>query len=52
MGKIAYPEARRAGRPGFHYSPYEPYELLDTQDIEPGGLAKDPGNGKIFRIPK
>ena len=51
-GKIAYPEAKPSKRKGFHYSPYEPYELLDTQDIKPGGLARDPGNGKIFRIPK
>ena len=51
-GKFGYPEAKRSNRPGFHYSPFAPYELLDTQGIEPGGLAKDPGNGKIFRIPK
>ena len=51
-GKVEYPTAKRSSRPGFHYSPYEPYELLDTQGIEPGGLARDPGNGKIFRIPK
>ena len=51
-GKVAYPEAKRSNRPGYHYSPFEPFELLDTRDIEPGGLAKDPGNGKIFRIPK
>lgn len=51
-GKIAYPEAKRSTRPGFHYSPFEPFELLDTRGIEAGALAKDPGNGKIFRIPK
>ncbi|MGI9241470.1 MAG: hypothetical protein ACR2RV_11760, partial [Verrucomicrobiales bacterium] len=52
VGKRVYPEAKRSNRPGFHYSPYAPYELLDTQGIEPGGLAKDPGNGNIFRLPK
>ncbi len=52
VGRVEYPEAKRSNRPGFHYSPYAPYELLDTQGIEPGGLAKDPGNGNIFRLPK
>jgi hypothetical protein len=52
VGKIVYPEAKRSKRPGFHFSPYEPYELLDTRGIDTGELAKDPGNGKIFRIPK
>lgn len=47
-----YPLARPSDRSGFHYSPYPPFELLDTQDVEPGGLARDPGTGKIFRLPK
>ncbi|MFT4547597.1 MAG: hypothetical protein ACI8XO_001458 [Verrucomicrobiales bacterium] len=52
VGKIHYPDAKRSNRPGFHYSPFPPYELLDTQGIGPGELAKDPGNSKIFRVPK
>ena len=52
VGKVEYPLAKPSDRPGFHYSPYEPFELLDTQGIAPGELARDPGNGKIFRIPK
>ena len=52
IGKVEYPEAKRSDRAGFHYSPYAPYELLDTRGIEPGALAKDPGNGNIFRLPK
>ena len=52
VGKIEYPEAKRSNKPGYHYSPYAPYELLDTRGIEPGGLARDPGNGDIFRLPK
>jgi len=47
-----YPSARPSDRAGFHYSPYPPFELLDTQDVEPGGLARDPGTGKIFRVPQ
>jgi hypothetical protein len=32
-------------------SPYAPYNVIDVQGFRSGQLAKDPSNGKIFRVP-
>ena len=32
-------------------SPYSPYNVIDVKGFRSGQLAKDPSNGKIFRIP-
>jgi hypothetical protein len=41
-------KAKTAGRVK---SPYPPYTELDVSGLNPGSLAKDPTNGKVFRIP-
>ncbi|MEN3944191.1 hypothetical protein WJU23_23010 [Prosthecobacter sp. SYSU 5D2] len=38
-------------RPGFVKSPYPPYAVLNVEGLPSGSLAKDPVNGKIFRVP-
>jgi hypothetical protein len=43
--------ATRAKTPGRVKSPYPPYTELDVSGLNPGSLAKDPTNGKVFRIP-
>jgi hypothetical protein len=49
--KKQYPTAQRGSKPGEVVSPYAPYKTLDIGDIKPGGLAKDPETGEIFRVP-
>lgn len=48
-----YPTARRTENPDQVISPYEPFNVIDISNprIEPGKLARDPSNGKIFRVP-
>jgi hypothetical protein len=49
-----YPTATRTANPDQVISPYEPYNVIDITGpprIEPGKLARDPSNGKIFRVP-
>ena len=46
-----YPVAERTDNPGRVISPYSPYNVIDVEGFRSGQLAKDPSNGKIFRIP-
>lgn len=46
-----YPFAERTDSPDRVISPYSPYNVIDVEGFRSGQLAKDPSNGKIFRIP-
>lgn len=46
-----YPEAKRTANPNQVISPYAPYNVIDVEGFKSGALAKDPSNGKIFRVP-
>lgn len=46
-----YPTAERTDDPNRVLSPYAPYNVIDVEDFRSGQLAKDPSNGKIFRVP-
>ncbi|MCW1923598.1 hypothetical protein OKA05_13620 [Luteolibacter arcticus] len=46
-----YPDARRTANPNQVISPYAPYNVIDVEGFRSGALAKDPSNGKIFRVP-
>ena len=46
-----YPPAERTNNPDQVLSPYAPYNVIDVEGFRPGQLAKDPSNGKIFRVP-
>ena len=47
-----YPYAERTGSPNRVVSPYGPnYNVIDVTGFRSGQLAKDPSNGKIFRVP-
>jgi hypothetical protein len=46
-----YPFARRAGTPGYVYSPYPPHNIIDVRGVPPGELVRDPSTGGIFRKP-
>ncbi|QTN31341.1 hypothetical protein HZ994_03015 [Akkermansiaceae bacterium] len=46
-----YPSAERTDNPNQVISPYAPYNVIDVEGFRSGQLAKDPSNGKIFRIP-
>lgn len=46
-----YPMAERTDNPNRVLSPYKPYNVIDVEGFRSGQLAKDPSNGKIFRIP-
>ncbi len=46
-----YPVATPTTRPDQVLSPYAPYNVIDVEGFKTGQLAKDPSNGKIFRIP-
>lgn len=46
-----YPVAERTNNPNRVLSPYAPYNVIDVEGFRSGQLAKDPSNGKIFRIP-
>lgn len=45
------PTATRADKPGRVKSPFAPYNELDVSGMQSGSLAKDPSNGKVFRVP-
>ena len=46
-----YPTAERTNNPNQVLSPYAPYNVIDVEGFRSGQLAKDPSNGKIFRVP-
>ncbi len=46
-----YPYARPTDRPGFVISPYSPYYQIDTRDIPPGSLVRDPSCNRLFIKP-
>ncbi|RYD61504.1 MAG: hypothetical protein EOP83_16860 [Verrucomicrobiaceae bacterium] len=46
-----YPDAKRTSNPNQVISPYAPYNVIDVEGFKNGALAKDPSNGKIFRVP-
>lgn len=46
-----YPVAERTDSRNQVISPYAPYNVIDVEGFRSGQLAKDPSNGKIFRIP-
>ena len=46
-----YPMAERTANPNQVLSPYPPYNVIDVEGFRTGQLAKDPSNGKIFRVP-
>jgi len=46
-----YPVAERTNKPDQVLSPYAPYNVIDVAGFKSGQLAKDPSNGKIFRVP-
>ncbi len=43
--------AKRTDNPDRVISPYLPYNVIDVEGFRSGQLARDPSNGKIFRIP-
>jgi hypothetical protein len=47
----SYPDAKRTANPNQVISPYAPYNVIDVEGFKSGALAKDPSNGKIFRVP-
>ena len=49
--KQTYPSAERTDNPNQVISPYAPYNVIDVEGFRAGQLAKDPSNGKIFRVP-
>lgn len=50
-GRKEYPVAERTNKPDQVLSPYAPYNVIDVAGFKSGQLAKDPSNGKIFRVP-
>lgn len=50
-GRPTYPTAERTDNPNRVLSPYSPYNVIDVTGFKSGQLAKDPSNGKIFRVP-
>jgi len=47
-----YPYAKRTSNPNHVISPYGPeYIVVEVSGFKPGQLARDPSNGKIFRVP-
>lgn len=47
----SYPTAERTANPNQVISPYKPFNVIDVEGFRSGQLAKDPSNGKIFRVP-
>jgi hypothetical protein len=45
------PTGTKTDSPDFVRSPYPPHTKLDVKGMRPGSLAKDPTNGKVFRVP-
>ena len=46
-----HPVAQRTANPNHVISPYSPFNVINVEGFRSGQLAKDPSNGKIFRIP-
>lgn len=46
-----YPVAQATANPNHVISPYSPFNVINVEGFRSGQLAKDPSNGKIFRIP-
>lgn len=46
-----YPVAQRTSDPNEVLSPYPPHGRINVEGFQPGDLARDPTNQKIFRIP-
>ena len=46
-----HPVAKATANPDQVLSPYPPYNVIDVAGFKSGQLARDPSNGKIFRIP-
>jgi len=46
-----YPVAQKTANPNQVLSPYAPYNVIDVEGFRSGQLARDPSNGKIFRVP-
>jgi len=46
-----YPYAERTSNSNRVISPYSPYNVISVEGFRSGQLAKDPSNGKIFRVP-
>lgn len=46
-----HPVAKTTANPDQVLSPYPPYNVIDVSGFKSGQLARDPSNGKIFRIP-
>jgi hypothetical protein len=45
------PTGTKTDSPDFVRSPFPPHNKLDVKGMRPGSLAKDPTNGKVFRVP-
>ncbi|QIF05617.1 hypothetical protein [Roseimicrobium sp. ORNL1] len=45
------PTGTKTDSPDFVRSPFPPHNKLDVTGMKPGALAKDPSNGKVFRVP-
>lgn len=45
------PVGTKTDSPNFVRSPFPPHNKLDITGMKPGALAKDPTNGKVFRVP-
>ncbi|MEP4078093.1 hypothetical protein [Haloferula sp.] len=50
-GSATYPAARKTDNPNIVESPYSPNHKVNVRGFSSGQLARDPQNGKIFRIP-
>ena len=46
-----YPVARWTGTPGYVYSPYRPYNVIDVRGVPRGSMVRDPSTGGIFIKP-
>ena len=46
-----HPVAQRTAHPNHVISPFSPFNVINVEGFRSGQLAKDPSNGKIFRIP-
>jgi hypothetical protein len=46
-----HPVAQRTANPNHVISPFSPFNVINVEGFRSGQLAKDPSNGKIFRIP-
>ena len=49
--RTEHPTAEATETPGRVLSPFPPHNVIDVEGFKSGALAKDPSNGKIFRVP-